>query len=151
MIKVTYVMLMTTLGLSPAMGQTLNNHIDNDTIDRVGVEFKKEMATSGMSGVSAQIQACYLAIPAANTVANERATSECMLYDISAYEFDQGMQKNFVAQGMQNPEPATPFLSTTAFNARMQIYSTLPFGSVDAAALYFGDAPSDVINMVAGN
>ncbi len=141
-----WLILLPFLTPSFAAGQTVTNHVSQAIIDQVGSRFAKAMHDGGMSGTTTDIQACYDATNFNETPANQTAVSACILYDISAMDFDQAMRNDFVSRGWNDPGPAKPFLSDKAFEARMSIYAPLPFGNENLQEMldYFGNGPNEV-------
>ena len=141
-----WLMLFPFLVPSFAVGQTVTNHVSQIVIDQVGARFAKAMHGGGMSGTSADIQACYDATNARDTPANQTAVSACILYDISAMDFDRAMRNDFVSRGWNDPGPASTFLSDKAFGARMSIYVPISFGNENFPEIldYFGNGPNEV-------
>ncbi|WP_159013332.1 hypothetical protein [Acidisoma sp. S159] len=115
-------------------------------IDVVGHTVGKIMHDSGMNGVSKFISMCY--IQDYNDKAKLRG---CMLADLVAHDLDAGMRMMFKSQTGNDPGPATPFLSASAWDTRVQIYVPRVFGTVDAARDYFyghGNSVTEAENVV---
>jgi hypothetical protein len=129
-----------------ADAQTITNHVSQAVINEIGGRFAKTMNARGMAGTTVDIQACYDATNFNKTSANQIAVSACILYDISAMDFDQSMRNDFVARGMNDPGPATPFLTDKSFGARMSIYASIPFGDNNFQEIldYYGDGINQV-------
>lgn len=117
---------------------SVNQQVPATTISEVSARFKQVFSTTGIQGVSRDIQNCF------DDAKSAMKTKSCMLYDISAVRFNKSVIEQFVSRGATNI-PSNPYLEDRAFEARMKIYSRLVFGgSQDAALAYFGDAPNTV-------
>jgi len=121
--------------------------INDAMIKEVASEFKGDLTSGGMNLVTRSIQNCYDTTSFEKTVENSRAVTACMLYDTSAFEFDKGWRTGIIARGGNDPGPVTPYLSPQAFEARMEIYSQIPFdGSVSDAESALSQASNAVLN-----
>jgi hypothetical protein len=103
-------------------------HVDQKTVARITTRFKTVLAKGGIRAVVQDIGQCF-----GDALGNVPAIRACMLYDISAVEFDKGMRKMFQSRGV-DPGPKGAFLDDPAFNTRMEIYSGMAFGGSIAAA-----------------
>jgi len=122
----------------------LSGVVDAATVAKVSAQFKSILKDQGMLGVSAAIDKCYEAAG----IKNAKASSECMLMDIAAYNLDSGMRKAYLARGAKVP-PVTPQLADDSFRARMLIHTAFTFNrSWDAAMRYFGSAPDKIVEDV---
>ncbi len=120
-----------------------SEHVSANVVVEVSERLKKVLSSQGIGGVSTDVQRCYNSA----SVSDIAAIRKCLLYDISAFELDQGMMTVFAARGMKPPSASTPFLTKRAFKARMGIYSRFAFhGAPQVAYSFFGNAPSRILN-----
>lgn len=105
---------------SKAKAKSLTGHVDSTIEFGVALLFENDYGTSGMSGVSADIQDCYRKMMIGSLV--PLRAQICMLLDQAAmvedYEFRQQMSGGIGHM----PPPTTPILSNELFNARLEFY-----------------------------
>lgn len=123
-----------------AIAQRVTGHPTQAQIDTTISLFRRAMDKGGIQGTSEEIRRCY---DRADVV--PAALANCMLWDIAAMKLDVAMRKIFTAQGV-DAGPPPPFLTPRAFDARLQTYGVLAFGSDQTAITrYFGNAPDKVV------
>jgi hypothetical protein len=119
-----------------------NSRIGAAIVTEVAQRFKQVLRSGGINGVSQDIQECYDAA----SENDKTSLRMCMLYDIAAIRFDQGMMVVLRARGLTPPAASNLFLSKGAFDARMQIYAHSAFqGGLAEAYSYFGNAPDTIV------
>ncbi len=135
-------------GLVTASGSSyasnLLAHPSPDTVSATVMNFRKALHAGGMKLVSSDIAQCYVDAKEA-----PQSVVDCMLWDISALNVDAIVRKDMIDRGVADPGPATPYQAWPAFQARVDKWRPLAFGSEIAdARSYFGTTPSEIADNV---
>lgn len=132
-------------GSACASGPSILEDISQQTIKKFATRFQSQYQEGGISAVTLDVQKCYdNALSKPNEVELVR---ECMLYDKAAKWLDKGFALAMEARESKNPGPANPFLDDKAYDARMEIYSSIGFKGFSSEQVnrYFGNYPIKVV------
>jgi hypothetical protein len=136
------------VGLVTASGSsyasTLLPHPSPDTISATVMNFRNALHAGGMRLVSGEIAQCYV-----DSKDAPQNVVDCMLWDIAALNVDAIMRKALIDRGVADPGPATAYQAWPAFQARVDKWRPLAFGSeISDARAYFGTTPSEIADDV---
>jgi hypothetical protein len=135
-------------GLVAASGSSyasnLLAHPSPDIVSATVMNFRKALHAGGMKLVSSNIAQCYV-----DAKEVPQTVVDCMLWDIAALNVDAIVRKEMIDRGVADPGPATSYQAWPAFQARVDKWRPLAFGSeISDARAYFGTTPSEIADNV---